>query len=216
MIPALIITVGAQIYVKSTYSKYSKIPSPSGMSGYESARLVLESGNCSGVAITPGGGELTDNYNPQTNVISLSGPVYSERSIASVAVAAHEAGHALQHAEGYFPIKVRTAIIPVTRIGSILSWPLVILGILFSFRPLALAGVIFFAACVLFQLVTLPVEINASKRALAVLSSAADGETVAGARKVLTAAALTYVAALATSVLQMLRLLALVSRSSKR
>ncbi len=217
MIPALVITLAAQIYVKRTYSKYSKIPSPSGLSGYEAAKLVLGSGNCAGVSIAPTGGELTDNFNPQTNIISLSGSVYSERSIAAVGVAAHEAGHALQYADGYGPIKIRTAIIPVTRIGSILSWPLVILGILFSFRPLAVIGVVFFAACVLFQFVTLPVEINASRRALTALESGGvDGETVAGAKKVLRAAALTYVAALATSILQMLRLLAMISRSSKR
>ena len=217
MIPALVITVAAQIYVKVTYSKYSKIPSPSGLSGFEAAKLVLDSGGVSGVAIAPAGGELTDNYNPQTNVISLSGSVYSERSVAAIGVAAHEAGHALQYAEGYAPIKIRTAIIPVTRIGSLLSWPLVILGILFSFRPLAWAGVIFFAACVVFQFVTLPVELNASRRAVTVLQSAGiDGDTVKGAKKVLTAAALTYMAALATAILQMLRLLAMISRSSKR
>ena len=217
MIPALVITVAAQIYVKVTYSKYSKIPSPSGLSGFEAAKLVLDSGGVSGVAIAPAGGELTDNYNPQTNVISLSGSVYSERSVAAIGVAAHEAGHALQYAEGYAPIKIRTAIIPVTRIGSLLSWPLVILGILFSFRPLAWAGVIFFAACVVFQFVTLPVELNASRRAVTVLQSAGiDGDTVKGAKKVLTAAALTYMAALATAILQMLRLLAMISRSSKK
>ena len=217
MIPALVITVAAHIYVKVTYSKYSKIPSPSGLSGFEAAKLVLDSGGVSGVAIAPAGGELTDNYNPQTNVISLSGSVYSERSVAAIGVAAHEAGHALQYAEGYAPIKIRTAIIPVTRIGSLLSWPLVILGILFSFRPLAWAGVIFFAACVVFQFVTLPVELNASRRAVTVLQSAGiDGDTVKGAKKVLTAAALTYMAALATAILQMLRLLAMISRSSKR
>ncbi len=216
LIPAIIFALWAQTRVKSTYAKYSKVFA--GLTGAEAARMVLEMNGVTGVAIEPVAGELTDHFDPKTNVIRLSQGVYDVTSVAAVGIAAHEAGHAVQYAVGYSPIKIRTAIIPVTNIGSTLSWPLLLIGLLMGSQTLAMAGVLLFSAVVLFQLVTLPVEFNASNRALDALGASGylQPEQVDGAGKVLRAAAMTYVAALAQALSQLLRLLMLANRGSRR
>ena len=216
VLPALIFSLWASYNVKSTFAKYSKVASQRGMTGFDAARLILDANGLSHVGITQIAGDLTDNFNPKTNMISLSQTVYGVSTAAAVGVAAHEAGHAVQHATGYLPIRVRSAIIPITNIGSSLSWPLVLLGILFSSPTIAYIGVILFGAAVLFQLVTLPVEFNASRRALAALEGAGvSDENLSAAKKVLTAAAMTYVAALATAIGNMFRLLTIANRSRR-
>lgn len=217
LLPALIFTLWAQWNVQSTYRKYAQIQAERGLSGAEAARMILDKNGLTHVRIEQIAGELTDHYDPTANVVRLSGSTYGARSAAAVGVAAHEVGHAIQHAENYAPMRWRTAIIPVTNIGSRLAWPLVLIGVLFSFRPIAMLGVIFFSACVLFQLVTLPVEFNASSRALTSLSECGFTEDgLAASKKVLTAAALTYVAALATSIANLLRLLSIANRTDRR
>ncbi len=170
--------------------------------------MILDSNGLYHIRIERIAGSLTDHYDPKDQVIRLSDSVYGSPSVAAVGVAAHEAGHAVQHATGYAPIKIRTAIIPVTRIGSQLSVPLILLGFLFQLQPLGLVGILFYATAALFQLVTLPVEFNASSRAMKVLEQSAmlEAEELVGARKVLSAAAMTYVAALLTALAQLLRL----------
>lgn len=215
LIPAILFALWAQSRVKSTYARYSK--EFAGLTGAEAARMVLEMNGVTGVAIEPIAGELTDNFDPRTNTIHLSKGVYDVTSVAAVGVAAHEAGHAVQYAMGYGPIKIRTAIIPVTQIGSYLSWPLLFIGILMGSETLAFAGVLLFSAVVLFQLVTLPVEFNASNRALEALGASGylKEEQLNGAGAVLRAAAMTYVAALAQALSQLLRLLMIANRSRK-
>lgn len=217
VLPALIFAMWAQYNVKSTFSKYSKVPSDRGMTGYQAARLILDANGLTHVRIEAVAGDLTDHYDPKANVIRLSQTVYGVQTAAAVGVAAHEAGHAVQYATNYMPIRIRSAIIPMTNIGSTLSWPLVLLGIILSWRPIAMLGVILFSLSVVFQLVTLPVEFNASRRALAALNdSGMTDENVDAAKKVLTAAALTYVAALATAIANLLRLISIVNRNDRR
>lgn len=216
VLPAVIFALWAQFNVKSTFSKYSKIASRSGMTGFDSARRILDANGLGDVRIAHIAGDLTDNYNPTDNTIYLSDSVYSSNSAAAIGVAAHEAGHAVQHATGYTPIKIRAAIIPVTNIGSNLAMPLIILGIILSFPTLAYIGVAAFGLSTLFQLVTLPVEFDASGRALKALEGSLDGDDLASARKVLRAAALTYVAALAVSLVNLLRLLIIVAGNDRR
>ena len=217
VLPAMIFALWAQYHVKSTFSKYSKIASENGMTGADAARLVLNAnGLGSQVTIERVAGDLTDHYDPKANVIRLSNSVYDARTEAAVGVAAHEAGHAVQYANDYMPIHLRSAIIPVTRIGSNLAFPLVILGILFSIQFLVNVGVIFFGFSVLFQLLTLPVELDASRRALENLkASGLSEESTGAAKKVLGAAALTYVAALAVAIGNFLRLLSIANRSNR-
>ena len=215
ILPALIFTFWAQWRVKSAFSKYQKVPSDRNMSGADAARMVLEANGVTGVPIEKTAGSLTDHYDPKANVIRLSESVYDAHTAAAVGVAAHEAGHAVQYALGYSPIRLRQTVIPVTKIGTYAAWPLFIIGMLMSVRPLQLAGIILFSACVLFQLLTLPVEINASRRATTALrDSGISEEGLKAAKSVLTAAALTYVAALASAVANLLRLL-LLFRSGK-
>lgn len=216
VLPAVIFALWAQFNVKSTFSKYSKIASRSGMTGFDSARRILDANGLGDVRIAHIAGDLTDNYNPTDNTIYLSDSVYGSNSAAAIGVAAHEAGHAVQHATGYTPIKIRSAIIPVTNIGSNLAMPLIILGIVLSFPTLAYIGVAAFGLSTLFQLVTLPVEFDASGRALKALEGSLDGDDLASARKVLRAAALTYVAALAVSLVNLLRLLIIVAGNDRR
>lgn len=216
VLPAVIFALWAQFNVKSTFSKYSKIASRSGMTGYDSARRILDANGLGDVRIAHVSGDLTDHYNPTDNTIYLSDSVYGSNSAAAIGVAAHEAGHAVQHATGYTPIKIRSAIIPITNIGSNLAMPLIILGIILSFPTLAYIGVAAFGLSTLFQLVTLPVEFDASGRALKALEGSLDGEDLASARKVLRAAALTYVAALAVSLVNLLRLLIMVAGNDRR
>ncbi len=216
VLPALIFAMWAQFNVKSTFAKYSRVQSDRGMTGADAARLILNKNGLYGVRIERVSGELTDHFDPKTNVIRLSETVGDVKSAAAVGVAAHEAGHAVQYAKGYFPMKVRSAIIPVTNIGSTLAFPLVLIGIVLSAPTLAYIGVLLFGAAVLLQLVTLPVEFNASRRALEALSESSMSEDgVKSAKKVLTAAALTYVAALMTAIGNFLRLLTIANRSRR-
>ena len=215
LLPAILFALWAQSRVKSTYAQYSKVFA--GLTGAEAARMVLEMNGVNDVTIEPVAGELTDHFDPKTNPIRLSKGVYDVTSVAAVGIAAHEAGHAVQYAVGYSPIKLRTAIIPVTNIGSTLSWPILLVGILLGSETLAMAGVILFCAVVLFQLVTLPVEFNASNRALDTLGASGylqEGQ-LNGAGKVLRAAAMTYVAALAQALAQLLRLMLIANRSRR-
>ena len=208
---SILITTLSQIFISLAYSKYKKILNNKDLSGYDVARKILDSNNLDNIMILETRGNLTDHYDPQRKVIKLSTDIYHGSSIAGAAVAAHECGHAIQHATNYVPLNLRSAIVPVANLGSTLSWPLFLAGLIFSIRPLLTVGIILFTFAVLFQLVTLPVEFNASSRALKMLGSSGmlGNDEVKGARKVLTAAALTYVAALASSILQLLRLIIL-------
>ena len=218
LIPALLLSLWAQFSVSSAYKKYGAIRNGRGITGRETSQRILNANGLSSVQITPIAGELTDNYNPRTNIISLSQGVYGESSIAAVSVAAHETGHALQHAAGYSPIKMRNAILPVTQIASAASMPLFIAGMLLSLRPLMTLGIWMFAAVLLFQVLTLPVEFNASSRALKTIREMdiLSDEEMGGARKMLRAAAMTYVAATAVSALQLLRLIMLSGSGRRR
>ena len=215
LLPAILFALWAQNQVKSTYAQYSK--KFAGLTGEAAARMVLEMNGVTGVTIEPVAGELTDHFDPKSNTIRLSKGVYDVTSVAAVGVAAHEAGHAVQYAVGYSPIKIRMAIIPITNIGSYLSWPLLLIGLLLGSDTLAMAGVLLFCAVVAFQLVTLPVEFNASNRALDALGASGylKEDQLAGAGKVLRAAAMTYVAALAQAVAQLLRLLMIANRNRR-
>lgn len=222
VVPALIFSFWASAKVNSTFKKYSSVRSRRGMTGREAAEAVLRRNGVTGVIVSQISGNLTDHYDPRTNVINLSEKVYNSDSVAAIGVAAHEAGHAVQHAEGYFPIRLRSAIIPLTNIGSKLSMPLFLLGLILSaygekFLYIAYAGIICFSLCVLFQLVTLPTEFNASRRAVEAIDGSILDETEArGAKKVLSAAAMTYVAALAIALMQLLRLLAIAGNRKRR
>lgn len=218
LIPALIFSLWAQLKVKTTFSKYNNVSTKRGMTGYDAARLILDANGLSNVKIEHINGTLTDHFDPRDNVVRLSDSVYSSTGVAAVGVAAHETGHAVQYAENYGPMKLRAAIIPVTNFGSRLALPLFLIGLLFSFYNLAIIGVALFALSTVFQAVTLPVEFNASSRALSLLESSGrlDEGEIKGVKKVLTAAALTYVAALATSLAQVLRLLLIVNSGRRR
>ncbi len=213
VLPAIILSLFAQIKVKSTFSKYSK--HLCNYSGADAARRVLEANGVYDVKIERVSGSLTDHYDPKTNVIRLSDSVYDATSISAVGVAAHEAGHAVQYAKSYSPIKIRTAIYPICNFGSQLSMPLLLIGLLFNYSFLMNLGIIFFAVALVFQLVTLPVEFNASSRALTAIRDSSillDDSEIKGARKVLSAAALTYIAAFLVSLTQLLRFLIIANR----
>lgn len=218
LIPALIFSLIAQLMVKGAFSKYSGVRNSRGYTGADAARAILDRNGLSYIRIEHINGELTDHYDPSANVIRLSDSVYNNDSVAAVGVAAHEAGHAVQYAEGYGPIKVRSAIIPITQFGSNLSTPLVILGIIFSSNVLISAGILLFCTVVLFQAITLPVEFNASGRALKVLREEhfLDDDEMKGAKSVLTAAALTYVAAMFSALASLARLLLIRNRNNNR
>lgn len=215
MFPALIISLYAQYKVSSTFKKYSKVRNLRNITGAEAARRVLFNSGINDVKIERVSGNLTDHFDPRTKVIRLSDSVYNSTSVSAVGVAAHEAGHAVQYEVGYAPIKIRGALIPVTQFGSTVSIPLLIIGLLFSaYGWLVTAGIILFSFSVLFQLVTLPVEFNASRRAIEILDKTGllYDEELKGARKVLSAAALTYLAAMITAVLTLLRLIFIFGR----
>ena len=218
VLPALIFSLWAQFKVNSTFEKYSKLRTRRGITGADAARRVLNENGLYDVKIEHIAGNLTDHYDPRANVIRLSDSVYNSDSAAAVGVACHEAGHAVQHAKGYFPIKVRSAVVPMTRFGSTLAIPLFMIGLIFATDALMLAGILLYAVVAFFQFVTLPVEFNASKRAMEAIKHAGflAPDEYSSSRKVLTAAAMTYVAALATSVLMLLRLLVLASGRSNR
>ncbi len=204
----------AQAKVKGAFARYSKVYSMRGVTAEQVAEMILQQAGIRDVRIEQIGGDLTDHYSPNEKVLRLSETVYGSSSVAAIGVAAHECGHAIQHAEDYLPIQIRSTIVPVVNIGSKLAWPVIFLGLLIGMTPLANVGIILFSLIVVFQVVTLPVEFNASGRALAILrdSSYLSGDELKGARKVLSAAAMTYVAAMVASVLQLLRLVMIVGR----
>ena len=217
VLPAVIFSLIASGLVNSTFKKYSSVASKRGITGADAARAVLNANGVGGVTIEHVSGNLTDHFDPKTNTIRLSDSVYSAQSVAAIGVAAHEAGHAVQYAKQYEPMKWRAAIIPATNIGSKLAMPLVLIGILLSVPTLAYLGIAAFGLSTLFQLVTLPVEFNASKRAIDALRGiTTDQGEISGAKAVLTAAAMTYVAALAVSLASLLRLVLIVNGGRRR
>lgn len=206
MLPGLIIVLFAQAKVKSTFNKYNKVSTYQGLTGAQAARAILDQNGLQNVAIEQVAGQLTDHYDPKTNVVRLSQATYGKATVGAVGVAAHECGHAIQYARGYTPIKIRTSIVPICNLGSSISIPLMLFGFIFNLYGLVYFGIALFALVVLFQLVTLPVEFNASKRAIISLneSGMVTPEESNGVKKVLSAAALTYVAALLQSLLMLL------------
>ena len=218
MLPVFIFALICQAKVKTNFNRYSQIMNRSGMTGADAAWRLLQLNGITDVKIKRISGTLTDYYDPNKKEICLSEDVFNSRSIAAIGVACHEAGHACQHNEGYFPLKIRSIVIPATKIGSALGVPLCLIGLFINSEPLAYAGLIMYGFVALFQLITLPVEFNASKRALQTIEAngfLTDSEYV-GARKVLSAAALTYVAALASALATILRLLIIVAGGRRR
>ncbi len=218
VVPTIIIALVAQIRVKTTFNKYSRVNSRIGLTAADVTRQILDSNGLNSVSVERVSGNLTDHYDPKSNVIRLSDSVYNSTSVAAIGVAAHEAGHAVQHANNYAPIKLRNMLVPVANLGSSAAPFLIIFGILFSFEPLVMTGIILYSAIALFQLVTLPVEFNASRRAIKTLDSTGvlAHEELSGARRVLSAAALTYVAALITTLANLLRFILLARRNDRR
>lgn len=213
----VVLSMVASAMVHSFFSKYSQVRSASGLTGAETARRILAYAGITDVSISHVSGNLTDHYNPKTKDVGLSDSVYGSNSVAAIAVAAHECGHVIQHANSYAPLSIRSALVPVANFGSGASWFIILAGIFFSMPPLVTIGIVLFSAAVLFQVVTLPVEINASRRALAILEECGIlGSTEGrGAKRVLRAAALTYVASAAAAILQLLRLIILFGRNSR-
>jgi uncharacterized protein len=214
LVPALVLGIYAQAKVSSAFNRYSQVPSRLGLTGAQAARKVLDSAGLTGVGIEIAGSRLSDHYDPRTRTLTLSPPVGNSNSLAALGVAAHEAGHAIQHAEGYAAFRVRSAIVPVANLGSNLGFILFFIGLIFYKNGLLMSiGILLYSAAVLFTLVTLPVEFNASRRAMTLLEnrSILMGEELVGAKKVLSAAALTYVAAALMAILQLIRLI-LISR----
>ena len=212
LIPALILSMWAQFRVSSTFNRFSKVRASSGMTATQMAEQLLHAEGVYDVSVERTRGNLTDHYDPKNMVLRLSDSTANSTSVAALGVAAHEAGHVLQHRDGYAPLMLRTAAVPVVNIGSNLSWPLFLVGIIVSWEPLVYAGIALFALAVLFAIITLPVEFNASKRALAALEANGylqPGEEMRGAKKVLSAAAMTYVASAFMAIMQLLRLLAI-------
>lgn len=209
VLPAVLLSLWAQTRVTSTYEKYSKYTVHNHITGSEAARRILNENGLSHIRVERVSGKLTDHYDPRNNVIRLSDGVYDSVSVAAVGVAAHEAGHAVQYGENYLPIKTRNTILPVANLGSNLAVPLAILGFIFGYEPLVSFGILLFGAVVLFQVATLPVEFNASSRAVKILSSTGMifDEEEKGVKKVLSAAALTYVAAALTALMNLIRLI---------
>ena len=219
MLPCIIITLVVQVSMKSTFSKYGRIPNSRHMTGVQAAEFVLRQYGVTGVRIEHIAGSLTDHFDPRTNVIRLSDDVYSASTIVAVGVACHEAGHAVQHAQNYVPNKIRSAILPVANIGSKLSWIFIIAGLISSMlQPLLYIGIVLFSASVLFTVATLPVEFNASSRALKVIreNHLLEGDQYTGAKRCLQAAAMTYVASAATAILQLLRLIMIANSRNRR
>lgn len=210
----VVLSLLASSKVKSTFSKYSKMQNTRGITGAEAAERVLHGAGIYDVRIERVAGNLTDHYDPRSKVLRLSDSVYGQISVAAVGVAAHECGHAIQHAKGYAPLKIRSVLVPVANFGSKIAWPLILFGLLFTSETAALLinlGIVAFLFAVLFQLVTLPVEYNASNRAIRIIADTGlmQGEEIKAAKKVLSAAALTYVASAATAILQLLRIILL-------
>lgn len=217
VIVGVIICLVASARMRSTFQKYARVRSHSGMTGREAAEEVLRRAGIYDVRVERVAGNLTDHYDPRDKVLRLSDATYGSNSIAAVGVAAHECGHAIQHAQGYAPLKIRGSLVPVANLGSTIAWPLILLGLLFTGESSVLflnLGILAFSLAVLFQIVTLPVEFNASKRAIRILGSSGImyPEEVQDTKKVLSAAALTYVAGAAASILQLLRIVLLAGR----
>ena len=214
VIIAFALTLFASFGVKSTFAKYDKIKNTRGITGADAARRILSANGISNVRVEHTPGSLTDHFDPRTNVVRLSDATYNSSSVAAIGVAAHECGHAIQHSVGYAPIKVRNAIVPVVNIGNTLSMPLFFIGLVLGAYNLAYIGALLFGLVLVFQLVTLPVELDASRRALKILDEfdILGNSELKGAKKVLTAAAMTYVAAVAATALQLLRLLTILNR----
>ena len=215
LIPAILLTLYAQYKVSSTTNRYFNVRSDRNLTGEEVARRILDSNGLYNVRVEMVRGRLSDHYDPRSNVVRLSEDVYSRTSITSISVAAHECGHAIQHAHGYAPLSIRSSLVPVVNFASNISWLLIALGFIMR-GPFLEIGILLFSASVLFQIITLPVEFNASNRALVQLGDLGivEGKELSQSRKVLTAAALTYVAAALTSVLQLLRLVAIANRDN--
>lgn len=216
LLPAILVTIYAQMKINSTYNKYSQIPSRRGMTGADVARYILNQNGLYDIPIERTGGHLSDHYDPRTRVVRLSPDVYHGTSLAALGVAAHEVGHAVQHDTGYLPLYIRNTIIPATQIGSYAAVPLFFIGLLMSSESLVSIGIMLFAAIVFFQLVTLPVEFNASRRAIATLGGEGilDASELDGTKKVLSAAAMTYLAAALMAVMQLLRLVVIAGLGS--
>ena len=223
VLPGILLAIWAQASVSTAYSKYSKVLGAKGLTGAQVVEKMLRANNIDDVTISQIGGELTDNYNPKTKVISLSNQVYSGTTIADLGVAAHECGHAIQHAQNYAPMKLRNVVAIASNISSKLLWPLVVIGLLLGFAansyygPIVMwSGIILFTLSLIFSLITLPVELNASKRALQALVEidALDEMEVIGAKKVLKAAAFTYLAAVVVSLLELLRFILIFARNN--
>jgi Zn-dependent membrane protease YugP len=213
MLPAFILMMVVQGYVRSAYNKWSKVPARSRFTGAQAAERLIQRGNLYGVRVEPIQGQLTDNYDPRDKVLRLSQGVYNSNSVAALAIAAHELGHAMQDQDSYLPLRFRAALVPAVNIGSTLGWILILIGIFMNFAQLAWLGVGVFSVGALFALATLPVELNASARAKRLLSDTGlimGEDEASGVNKVLNAAALTYVAALVTAVLQLLYFVSLV------
>ncbi|MBE6623320.1 MAG: zinc metallopeptidase [Ruminococcaceae bacterium] len=215
LIVAMMFAMWAQVNVQSTFTKYSKVKNSAGITGFDAARMILDANGLYNVKVERVSGNLTDHYDPRTNVIRLSDAVFSANTASAIGVAAHEAGHAVQYARNYAPTKFRSAIVPACQVGSYLSWPLILLGIIFTIPQLAYAGVILFSLTTIFSAITLPCEFDASSRAIKALSASGmlREDDIDAARKTLKAAALTYVAALAVSLLQLLRVVSMVRRN---
>lgn len=214
VIIGVIICLGASAKMKSTFNKYSKVRSHSGMTGKEAAERVLRGAGIYDVRVEHISGNLTDHYDPRSKVLRLSDATYNSQSVAAVGVAAHECGHAIQHARHYAPLSLRSSLVPIANLGSTIAWPLILIGLLFNSQSSQLflnLGIIAFSLAVLFQIVTLPVEFNASSRAIKILGSTGMlyEDELNGTKKVLSAAALTYVAGAASAVLQLLRIILL-------
>ena len=218
MLPALVISLWAQISVKSTFHKYSGLRTGRGLTGAQAAQEVLRFHNVMGVRCERVAGQLTDHFDPRTNVIRLSDGVYGSDSVSAVGVAAHEAGHAVQYAQEYGPMKLRSVMVPITNIGSRLSLPVILFGYFLSIGPLVTLGIVLFSLSVLFQLVTLPVEFNASRRAVKTLEQAyvLSEDELKGVKKVLRAAAMTYLAATFTVLWSLLRIILIFGRRNDR
>lgn len=217
VIPGLLLGMWAQHKVQSAFKKYERMAAHGGVNARAIARRLLDHSGCENVSIEPTRGSLTDHYDPQSNILRLSDSVYGSSSVAAIGVAAHECGHAMQQREGYSPLKLRSALVPVVNIGSNLYFPIFMLGLVFSWEPLVNVGILCFGLTLLFALVTLPVEFNASSRAIRALNDGGylSEEELSGAKAVLDAAALTYVASSISSLLQLVRLLIIARRNDR-
>ncbi|WP_410338561.1 zinc metallopeptidase [Sphaerobacter thermophilus] len=218
ILPPLLLMLFAQARVRGAFTKYSQVPNQRGMSGAEVARAILDANGLSDVPVEMVQGELTDHYDPRERALRLSPPVYQGRSVAALGIAAHEAGHALQHKAGYVPLQIRSLLVPAASIGSNLGWIMILAGIVIGLTQLAWLGIAFFAAGTLFALVTLPVEFNASNRALQMLTTMGivDRTEYQQNREVLNAAALTYIAGFLAALMQLLYWLSIVSGMNRR